>query len=124
MKVNTMKTKSTDETRHQLLKKLKHQSRTPGGRVWRRLYDELQTPRRNRVTVNIGDLQRHHARGQILVVPGKVLSEGIIEDKLQVAAYSFSSQAREKIQAKGGMCLSIEELMEQNPTGTKVRIIG
>jgi large subunit ribosomal protein L18e len=119
-----MKTKSTDETRHQLLKKLKHQSRNPGGRIWRRLYEELQASRRDRLTVNIGDLQRHHTSGQILVVAGKVLSEGIIEDKLQVAAYSFSSQARAKILAKGGKCLSIEELMEQNPTGTKVRIIG
>jgi large subunit ribosomal protein L18e len=74
--------------------------------------------------VNIGELQAHHARGQILVVPGKVLSEGVVEDKLKVAAYSFSSQAREKIQSKGGTCLSLEELMEENPTGTKVRLIG
>lgn len=119
-----MKTKSTDETRQQLLRKLKRQSRTPGGRIWRRLYEELQASRRNRRTVNIGELQQYHARGHVLVVPGKVLSEGIVEDKLKVAAYSFSSQAREKIQAKGGQCLSIEELIEENPTGTKVRIIG
>ncbi|MDO8056838.1 MAG: 50S ribosomal protein L18e [Candidatus Hermodarchaeota archaeon] len=119
-----MKTKFTDESRHQLLKKLKHQSRTPGGRIWRRLYEELQASRRNRLTVNVGELQQHHVRGQILVVPGKVLSEGVIEDKLQVAAYSFSSQAREKIQAKGGKCLSLEELIEENPTGTKVRLIA
>ena len=122
--MNAMKTKFTDESRHQLLKKLKHQSRTPGGRIWRRLYEELQASRRNRLTVNVGELQQHHVRGQILVVPGKVLSEGVIEDKLQVAAYSFSSQAREKIQAKGGKCLSLEELIEENPTGTKVRLIA
>ncbi|MFX0169853.1 MAG: 50S ribosomal protein L18e [Candidatus Hodarchaeota archaeon] len=119
-----MKTKSTDEIRRQLLIKLKRQSRNPGGRVWRRLYEELQTSRRKRVAVNLGDLQRHYLRGQILVVPGKVLSEGVVEDKLQVAAFSFSSQARVKIEAKGGNCLSLEELMEQNPTGTKVRLVS
>jgi len=30
----------------------------------------------------------------------------------------------EKIQAKGGKCLSLEELMEENPTGTKVTLIA
>jgi large subunit ribosomal protein L18e len=103
---------------------LKRQSRNPGGRIWRALYDYLQTARRNRVIVNIGDLQQKFATGRIMVVPGKVLSDGAIEDKLQVAAYTFSEKARIKIQAKGGKCLSLEELMEQNPTGKNVMLIA
>lgn len=119
-----MKTKSTDETRRQLLIALKRQSRNPGGRIWRALYDHLQTTRRNRVVVNIGDLQQKFTKGRIMVVPGKVLSDGVIEDKLQVAAYTFSDKARMKIQAKGGKCLSLVELMEQNPTGKDVMLIA
>jgi large subunit ribosomal protein L18e len=58
-----------------------------------------------------------------MVVPGKVLSEGIVTDKLQVAAVSFSSKARTKITTVGGKCLTVEQLMEKNPSGKNVRII-
>ncbi len=119
-----MKSKTTDEMRQQLIIKLKRQSRNPGGRIWRDLYEDLQTPRRSRTTINVGDLQQHHTRGQILVVPGKVLGDGVIETKLNVAAVDFSVQARAKIEDKGGKCLTIEELMEQNPTGKNTQIIS
>ncbi len=119
-----MKTNTTNELRKQLIIRLKRQSRNPGGRIWRTLYENLQTSRRNRIAVNIGDLQRHYKRGQILVVPGKVLADGIIEDKLQVAAFSFSSKARIKIEANGGKCLTLDELMETNPTGKDVMLIS
>lgn len=118
-----MHTKSTNEQLKRLLIILKRQSRTPGGRIWRTLYEQLQTPRRARAEVNIADLQRHFNKGQTMVVPGKVLSEGIATDKLQVAAVSFSSKARMKITAVGGKCLSLQQLMEKNPSGKNVRII-
>lgn len=119
-----MHTNTTDESRRQLIIKLKRQSRNPGGRIWRTLYNELQTSRQNRVTVNVGELQNHFEKGRIMVVPGKVLADGIIEDKLEVAAVTFSAQARTKIVAKGGQCLSLEELMEKNPTGANVKVIN
>jgi large subunit ribosomal protein L18e len=119
-----VKSKTTDETRQQLIIKLKRQSRNPGGRIWRTLYEDLQTARRNRVTVNVGDLQRHHTRGKIMVVPGKVLGDGVIETKFNVAAVDFSEQARAKIEGKGGKCLTIDELMEQNPTGKNLLLIS
>ncbi|MFX1319013.1 MAG: 50S ribosomal protein L18e [Promethearchaeota archaeon] len=119
-----MKSKTTDEKRRQLIIKLKRQSRNPGGRIWRDLYEDLQTPRRNRVTKNVGDLQQHHTRGQVMVVPGKVLGDGVIEAKLNVAAVDFSEQARAKIEGNGGKCLTIEEFMEQNPTGKNAQIIS
>ena len=116
--------KITDETRQRLLIALKRQSRNPGGRIWRTLYERLQASRRNRVTVNLGDLQSHHTKGRIMVVPGKVLGDGIIEDKLQVAAFTFSENARQKIEAQGGKCLTLEELMEVNPTGKDLMLIA
>lgn len=119
-----MNLKTTDETRQQLIIKLKRQSRNPGGRIWRTLYKDLQSARRKRITVNVSDLQRYHSRGYTMVVPGKVLGDGVIEDKLNVAAVSFSEQARTKIEGKGGQCLTIEELMEKNPTGKNARIIS
>lgn len=119
-----MKSKTTDEARQRLIIKLKRQSRNPGGRIWRTLYNDLQTVRRDRPTVNVGDLQRLHSRGRMMVVPGKVLGDGIVVDKLDVAAVGFSTQARAKIEGKGGQCLTIEEFMEKNPTGKNARIVS
>ncbi|MFX1474033.1 MAG: 50S ribosomal protein L18e [Promethearchaeota archaeon] len=118
-----MNTKSTNEQLQRLLILLKRQSRTPGGRIWRILYERLQAPRRTRVWVNVADLQRHYEKGYTMAVPGKVLSEGIVTDKLQVAALSFSSNARTKIVGMGGKCLSLEQLMETNPSGKNVKLI-
>lgn len=44
--------------------------------------------------------------------------------KPNVAAYSVSSGARSKIEAAGGRVMSIRELMDENPKGKGVRILG
>jgi large subunit ribosomal protein L18e len=41
-----------------------------------------------------------------------------------VAAIGFSSRAKEKIEAAGGKALSISDLMDENPKGSKVRILA
>ena len=43
---------------------------------------------------------------------------------IEVAAWKFSKTAREKIEKAGGKCYSIRELVEKNPKGSNVRIIG
>jgi large subunit ribosomal protein L18e len=52
------------------------------------------------------------------------LGAGIIDHPVKVAAFQFSEQARLKIGKAKGKCLSIEELMEKNPKGSNVKIIG
>jgi large subunit ribosomal protein L18e len=60
----------------------------------------------------------------MVLVPGKLLGSGDVLGKPTVAAFSFSSGAQEKIEAAGGEVMSIAELMERNPTGTGVYILG
>jgi large subunit ribosomal protein L18e len=119
-----MQSKSPDESRQRLAIALKRQSRNPGGRVWRVLLDCLLGPRRNRTAVNLSALQRNFEKGRTMVVPGKVLANGAIEDKLQVAALAFSAKARAKIETRGGKCLSVEELMQVNPTGKDLKMVA
>ena len=52
------------------------------------------------------------------------LSAGDISKKVNVAAYSFSAKAAAAIVAAGGKTMTIRELMDENPTGSKVRIMG
>jgi len=88
-----------------------------------KLADELETPKRQRAEVNLSKLNRVCKDNDIVVVPGKVLSSGILKKPLKVAAASFSMAAIEEIQKAGGKVLSIEELVKENPKGTNVRIV-
>lgn len=103
-----------------LISKLRKQKKP----IWKRIADDLERPARIRRVVNISRINRYAKDGETVVVPGKVLGDGIIEKKITVAAFKFSKTAREKIEKAGGLAISIEEILEKNPDGRKVRIIG
>lgn len=90
--------------------------------IWRDVAKRLSKPSRIRPEVNVSRLQRYANNGEYIVVPGKLLGAGIIDKKVNVAAFSFSNVAREKIEKSGGKCLSIEEMMKEKPKGSKVRL--
>jgi ribosomal protein L18E len=41
-----------------------------------------------------------------------------------VTAFAFSAEAKRKISAANGKCMSFSDLIKKNPTGSKVKIIG
>jgi len=93
-------------------------------KLWRRLAEELEKPTRSRREINLSKIQRSANDGDIVLVPGKVLSSGVIQKKVNVAAWNFSAAAKDKIKAAGGKALSIGELVKANPKGTNVKVIG
>lgn len=88
-----------------------------------KLSKELSTSTRARVAVNLTKLQRICNENDTIVVPGKVLSYGILTKPLTVAALSFSKPSVDKIKKAGGKTMTITELAEKNPKGTKIRLI-
>ena len=60
----------------------------------------------------------------VIIVPGKVLGAGTLAHSLTVAAYQFSESSRKAIETAKGKCLSITDIVKNNPKGLKVRIIG
>ena len=103
---------------------MRKKSREGEARIWRSVADRLSRSRRRRIAVNVSRLNRYTKEGETAVVPGKVLGAGKIDHPLHVAAFAFSEQARLKILKAKGKCLSILELVERNPKGTNVKIIG
>ena len=92
--------------------------------VWNAVARLLNKPSRRRHEVNIYLLDRNLEKGQVAVVPGTVLGTGEIEKPVTIAALKFSEEAEKKIKKAGGSILSIEELVDKNPKGEKVRIMG
>lgn len=111
--------KKTVPRLQKLIRNLRKLSREKNIKMWRVIADELEKSTRRRRRVNIEKINRVTKEGETIIVPGKVLGDGEIDHKINVAAYQFSENAKNKLN-----CMTIEELIEKNPKGSKVRIIG
>jgi large subunit ribosomal protein L18e len=107
----------------QLIKNLKEKSYQEKAAVWKKLALKLEKSTRRQAEVNLSQINRHTKPDELVLVPGKVLGSGVLDHKVQIAAFNFSKTAEEKIGNAGGECMEINQLMEKNPTGTGVRII-
>jgi large subunit ribosomal protein L18e len=107
-----------------LIASLAKESTTQKAGLWSRLAEDLALPTRKRRVVNLSRISRYTKANETVVVPGKVLGSGMLEHSVVVAAYSFSDGARERIEQAKGKCITIQELMKQNPKGKDIRIIG
>ena len=107
-----------------LIRSLRKKARESQAGIWRDIADHLSRSKRRRIAVNVSRLNRYTQKGETVAVPGKVLGAGKIDHPINVAAFAFSEQARSKILEAKGKCLSILELVEKNPKGTNVKILG
>ena len=113
-----------DPGRLELISELVKASKEGSSNVWSAVADELSKVRRNRREVNVHRLEKYTGEGDIVVVPGKVLGDGSLTHKVDVAAYRFTVGAEKKIKDAGGKAMSITELIKKNPKGAKVKLIG
>jgi len=107
-----------------LIDKLLEEGARNRAAIWKDVAERLAKPRRLYAEVNLSKIQRYAREGETILVPGKVLGSGEIDKKVAVAALSFSEKAKSKIEASGGKCLTILELLRENPKGSNVRIIA
>ncbi|MFQ6012610.1 MAG: 50S ribosomal protein L18e [Thermoplasmata archaeon] len=107
-----------------LIRDLQTAAREHEAPIWRDVARRLARPRRLWAEVNLSRLQRHAADGEVLVVPGKLLGTGRLTKALRISALQASEAARAKVEAAGGQVLDLRELVEENPRGSGVRIMG
>ncbi len=74
----------------------------------------LAKPNRKLASVNIFKINKFSKENDIIIVPGKVLSQGEMDHKITLAALSFSEKAKEKAKSKGCEIKTIKELAEKN----------
>ena len=107
----------------QLIEELKKKSKELKAPIWLTVAEKLEKPRRKKVEVNIYEIGRNAKEGETVIVPGVVLAAGELSKPINVAAWRFSPKAEEKIKKAGGKTMSIQELMKENPKGSKVKIL-
>jgi len=93
-------------------------------KIWKEIAKRLSKPARKRAEVNLSKISRYAKEGEVVIVPGKVLGAGSLKQKVTVAAFAFTETAKKAVEAAGGKCLTIEELVKENPKGSNVRIMA
>jgi large subunit ribosomal protein L18e len=117
-------TRKTNPALSALITDLRKRSWEHEAPIWRDVARRLEKPTKQQVEVNVSRVERVLGDGEVALVPGKLLATGSLTRPVRVAAYAFSQSARSKVEAAGGRCMSIAELVAENPAGSKVRIVG
>lgn len=119
-----MRTGSPNPHEQQLITTLKRESHSQQAPLWAAIAHDLERPSRQRRVVNLSRINRHTSNNETIIVPGKVLGSGNLDHSVTVAAWAFSTSAREHITKAKGQCLSILELLHKEPKGKNIKIIG
>ena len=118
-----MKKGTTNPRLKSLIEDLKALSIKEKVNIWKRIASDLEKPSRSRRTVNLSRIARYTKENESVIVPGKVLGTVELNHKVNIAAFTVSKSALSKLQGKGTF-MTIEELMQKNPKGKNLRIIG
>lgn len=119
-----MKIRKKNSNMQELIENLNRLGYEHDSNVWKAVAKNLNRPTRNRYELSISKLDKNTKSKDTVIVPGAMLGPGEIKKPVTVAALKFSKEAKENIEKAGGTCLEIEELMEKNPKGHKVMIMG
>ena len=118
-----MKSKVVNPQLKDLITELQRIARQRDAPIGKRAAELLSRSKRSRVIVNVAELMRNTAEGEKIVIPGKVLAAGTASHELTVAAFRFSPQAKRKLERADCRCISILDVLKENPRGTGVRLL-
>jgi len=88
---------------------------------WMKVAELLAKPKRIAVSVNIEKIDRVAKPNSIIVVPGKVLSDGDLTKNITLAALSFSEKAKTKLTK--AHIVRIDALAKENKKGDGIIIL-
>ena len=91
---------------------------------WTAVARRLERPRHKLRPVNVGHLDRVASKGELIIVPTKLLGTGDLHKALTIAALGWSDEASRKVIAAGGELKSLREAFHANPEGKGVHIVG
>jgi len=92
--------------------------------AWLPIASLLSRPRRRKIEINLEELDKQSKEGDVIVIPGKVLSQGDLRKKVKVVALSFSESAKEKLLNSKCEVSSILDEIKKNPSAKGIKILG
>ncbi|MCK4968116.1 MAG: 50S ribosomal protein L18e [Candidatus Aenigmarchaeota archaeon] len=120
----TKKTGPTNEHTKQLIVDLYTASEKGKIKIWKDVAERIQKPSRIIPSVNLSKIEKYAKEKEIILIPGKLLGDGILTKKVTVSSLKASKTAIEKLTACGGKYITIKELIKTNPKGKTTRIMA
>jgi large subunit ribosomal protein L18e len=107
-----------------MAKELKRASTKNNAPIWAKLAEYALKPSIARRDINLYRIGQLTKDNDTVVFPGKVLGTGNIPHKITISSFSISESAANKIIESGGILVSFSDLIEKNPTGKGVVLLG
>ena len=114
----------TNQVVIRMAKDLKKASIKNDAPIWAKLAEYAQKPSIARRDINLNRIGQLTKENDTVVFPGKVLGTGSVPHKITLCSFSISNSAADKIISNGGKIISYSDLIEQNPTGKGVVLLG
>ncbi len=114
----------TNQVVIRMAKDLKKASVKNNAPIWAKIAEYASKPSVARRDLNLNRIGQLTKENDTVIFPGKVLGTGNIPHKITLFSFSISSSAADKIIKNGGKLVSHTDLIEQNPTGKGVVLLG
>lgn len=114
----------TNQVVIRMAKDLKKASIKNDAPIWAKLAEYALKPSIARRDINLNRIAQLTKENDTVVFPGKVLGTGNVPHKITLCSFSISNSAANKIIDNGGKLISYSDLIEQNPTGKGVVLLG
>lgn len=124
MKSKTKVEKQSQRKNNEVLVETLRAAKRTGNEFWMQIASILSGPRRQKIAVNLDGVEKTTKEGDIIVVPGKVLSQGDLTKKVAIVAFTFSERAKEKLLKTKSQALTILEEIKKNPQAKGLRMVG
>ncbi|MGC8669860.1 MAG: 50S ribosomal protein L18e [Candidatus Micrarchaeia archaeon] len=106
-----MKINAENENIKEWLEAIKKEADEKKG-IWKNAYARMAVPERRRVSVNLYKINKYTKEGDVVLIPGKVLSIGNMDHAVSIAALSYSSNALSKLKASRCSILGIKDIIK------------
>jgi large subunit ribosomal protein L18e len=90
---------------------------------WISVAQIISGSKKNRLSLNLNQIDLDAKDGETIVIPGKVLSQGEVTKKIKIVALNFSENAKDKLSRMKKDFSMLEAELKSNPEGKNIRII-
>lgn len=103
--------------------KLVNEIKKSDSEFWLKVAKYLVRPKRKQIEVNLRKINNKAKDGDIILVPGKLLGDGVLDKKITIACYKASRNAINKINFSNSKLIGIGELFKKNKNGEGIKLI-
>ncbi len=107
-----------------MARELKKASTAHNAPIWAKLAEYALKPSSARRNINVKRIGQITKPGDVVVFPGKVLGTGSMPHDITLYSFAISARAIAKINESGGRVVTHTSIIQDNPTGRGVLLLG